>query len=275
MKDATGLRTNVRFEADGGEHGVATFTASGRVITFAGFLRAYVEGSDDPEAELEDQERLLPPLAQGQRLEASSAEARGHETQPPARFTEASLVRELEERGIGRPSTYASIIQTILDRDYAWKRGSALVPTFIAFAVVQLLERHFPELVSPDFSARMEDCLDAIAVGDLDATPWLREFYFGGGEGAVDEDTEGIGLHGRIAQGWEAIDARAVSSIPLGSDPQGPRGRRPRRSLRSLPPGRGRRPARDPARRRDAGRADPGARARTARRGRARRPRGG
>ena len=221
IKDASGLRTSVRLEADAGEHGAAVFAASGKVITFPGFLRAYVEGSDDPETELEDQERLLPPLSNGQRLDALGTEARGHETQAPARFTEASLVRELEQRGIGRPSTYASIIQTILDRDYAWKRGSALVPTFVAFAVVQLLERHFGELVNPDFTARMESQLDSIADGQLSATPWLREFYFGGGEGTVDEDSQGAGLHARIAEGWEAIDARAVSSIPLGSDDVG------------------------------------------------------
>ncbi|MEE8422793.1 MAG: type I DNA topoisomerase, partial [Dehalococcoidia bacterium] len=216
MKDATGLRTNVRFEADAGDGRTAGFTASGKVITFPGFLRAYVEGSDDPDAELEDQERLLPPLVQGDRLSAESTEARGHETQAPARFTEASLVRELEERGIGRPSTYASIIQTIIDRDYAWKQSSALVPTFTAFAVVQLLERHFHELVNPEFTARMEDMLDSIAAGELDSLPWLHEFYFGGGTGAVDEDAEGVGLQGRIARGWEAIDAREVCSIPLG-----------------------------------------------------------
>ena len=223
MKDATGLRTNVRLQADAAEHGDAIFAASGKVITFPGFLRAYVEGSDDPDAELEDQERVLPPLSSGQQLAAISTEARGHETQPPARFTEASLVRDLEDRGIGRPSTYASIIQTILNRDYAWKQGAALVPTFVAFAVVQLLERHFAELVTPDFTARMEDCLDGIAEGELDAVPWLRDFYFGASEGGgvVDEDSAGIGLHGRIAEGWEEIDARAVSSISLGVDGEG------------------------------------------------------
>ena len=223
MKDATGLRTNVRLQADAADHGAAVFATSGKVITFPGFLRAYVEGSDDPDAELEDQERVLPPLSSGQQLEAISTEARGHETQPPARFTEASLVRDLEDRGIGRPSTYASIIQTILNRDYAWKKGAALVPTFVAFAVVQLLERHFAELVTPDFTARMEDCLDGIAEGELDAVPWLRDFYFGASEGAgvVDEDSAGIGLHGRIAEGWEEIDARAVSSIALGVDGEG------------------------------------------------------
>ena len=221
MRDATGLRTNVRLEADAGEHGTAVFAASGKVITFPGFLRAYVEGSDDPDAELEDQERLLPPLSRGQELDAAATQARGHETQPPSRYTEASLVRELEELGIGRPSTYASIIETILRREYAWKKGSALVPSWVAFAVVQLLERHFGELVDPDFTARMEDCLDSIAGGELEATPWLGEFYFGGGDGTVDEDSAGIGLRARIAEGWEEIDARAVSSIPLGSDAQG------------------------------------------------------
>ena len=223
MKDANGLRTNVRFEADAGERGTAVFTTSGKVITFPGFLRAYVEGSDDPDAELEDQERLLPPLSQGQQLPVESTEARGHQTQPPARFTEASLVRDLEERGIGRPSTYASIIQTIIDREYAHKQASALVPTFTAFAVIQLLEQHFPELVNPEFTARMERELDDIAEGQLNSKPWLRNFYFGGTEtsGSVEEDKENIGLHGRIAAGWEAIDARAVCSIPLGEDAAG------------------------------------------------------
>jgi DNA topoisomerase-1 len=204
MKDATGLRTNVRLEADAGDRGTAVFTASGKVITFPGFLRAYVEGSDDPDAELEDQERLLPALTAQQRLTADSTAARGHETQAPARFTEASLVRDLEERGIGRPSTYASIIQTIIDRDYAWKQSSALVPTFTAFAVVQLLEQHFSELVNPEFTASMEAKLDDISEGQLESLPYLKEFYFGSD-----------GLQNRIALGWEAIDARAVSSIEL------------------------------------------------------------
>ncbi|MFA7297007.1 MAG: type I DNA topoisomerase [Dehalococcoidia bacterium] len=223
MRDATGMRTNVRMQADAGTDGAAVLTASGRVIQFPGFLRAYVEGSDDPEAELDEQERILPPLATGQRIQAVSAEARGHETQPPARYTEASLIRELEERGIGRPSTYASIIGTIQDRGYAQKRGAALVPTFLAFAVVNLLELHFPELVDLDFTAKMEEDLDAVAEGAVDATPWLRRFYFGdpnapeGGANALANE----GLRGRIGSGWEAIDAREVSSIPLGTDAQG------------------------------------------------------
>ena len=221
MRDATGLRTNVRIQAPAGDRGVATFTTSGKVITFPGFLRAYVEGTDDPDAELEDQERVLPPLREGQALNPIEVEAKGHETQPPARFTEASLVRELEERGIGRPSTYASTISTIQDRGYVHKRGTTLVPNFVAFAVTRLLEEHFPELVDLDFTARMEDRLDAVAAGELDSRPWLRGFYFGDSDGAVDEDARGIGLKGRIAGGWEVIDAREVSSIPLGTDAQG------------------------------------------------------
>ena len=129
------------------------FAASGKTILFPGFLRAYVEGSDDPEAALEDQERVLPDLSEGDGLTVEALEANGHETQPPARFTEASLVRRLEELGVGRPSTYASIISTIQDRGYVWKKGSALVPAFTAFAVVTLLEEHFPDLVDYAFTA--------------------------------------------------------------------------------------------------------------------------
>ena len=223
MKDATGLRTTVRLEADGGDLGTAVLSASGKVITFAGFLRAYVEGSDDPDAELEDQERLLPPLRRGQELAARHTEAKGHQTQPPARFTEASLVRELEARGIGRPSTYASIIQTVQDRGYVSKRGTALVPSFVAFAVTRLLEEHFGELVRPEFTARMEKRLDAVAAGEIAHKPWLKDFYFGSDDtdNTVDEDSEGIGLKARIASGVEGIDAREVSSIPLGEDADG------------------------------------------------------
>ena len=220
MPDARGRRASARLIAEAGEHGEAAFAVTGRVIDFPGFLRAYVEGSDDPDAELGDQERPLPPLREGQRLRGDGAEARGHETQPPARYTEASLVRELEERGIGRPSTYASIIQTVQDRGYVRKQGAALVPSFTAFAVVNLLELHFPELVDLDFTARMEDDLDAVAAGRLPAAPWLHRFYFGDPE----DDSGGVageGLKERIGSGWEAIDARGVSSIPLGEDERG------------------------------------------------------
>ncbi|MEX2032572.1 MAG: type I DNA topoisomerase, partial [Dehalococcoidia bacterium] len=221
MKDATGMRTQVRLTADAGEHGAAGFQTSGKVITFPGFLRAYVEGTDDPDAELEDQERVLPPLRTGQEVDPRSVEAKGHETQPPARFTEASLIRELEERGIGRPSTYASIIQTVQDRGYVWKKGTALIPTFVAFAVVNLLQQHFPDLVDLGFTARMEERLDEIAEGEREAKPWLHAFYFGDPDAPEGMGMARDGLHKTIDEGWEAIDARAVSSIPLGMDDQG------------------------------------------------------
>jgi DNA topoisomerase I len=157
----------------------ATFRASGKRIDFPGFLRAYVEGSDDPEAALEDQEVLLPHLEVGDRPACLGVEAVSHETQPPARFTEASLVRELEADGIGRPSTYASIIGTIIERGYVQRQGQALVPTFTAFAVVGLLEQHFPKLVDLKFTARMEQSLDDIAEGHAEWLPYLRDFYLG------------------------------------------------------------------------------------------------
>ena len=221
MKDATGVRTQVRLEATTADRGTATFQTSGKVITFPGFLRAYVEGSDDPDAALDDQERILPPLQTAQQLDPTSTEAKGHDTQSPARWTEASLIRELEERGIGRPSTYASILQTIQDRGYAWKKSSALVPTFIAFAVTRLLEEHFPDLVDYDFTRRMEDCLDDIADGQRDGRPWLHTFYFGDKNAPSDDPMAQEGLHGTISSGWEEIDARAVSSVPLGQDEEG------------------------------------------------------
>ncbi|MFA7249167.1 MAG: type I DNA topoisomerase [Dehalococcoidia bacterium] len=221
MKDATGLRTQVRLTADAGAEGAAVFQTAGKVITFPGFLRAYVEGSDDPDAEIEDQERLLPPLRVGQELDPRTLEAKGHETQPPARWTEASLIRELEERGIGRPSTYASILQTVQDRGYVWKRGSALVPTFVAFAVVNLLEQHFPDLVDLGFTARMEERLDEIAEGERDPKAWLRTLYFGDPDAPPSEPLAHDGLHATIDRGWEAIDARAVSSVPIGTDTDG------------------------------------------------------
>ncbi|MEX2372670.1 MAG: DNA topoisomerase, partial [Dehalococcoidia bacterium] len=221
MRDANGLRTQVRLTAEAGAHGVAGFQTSGKVISFPGFLRAYVEGTDDPDAELEDQERVLPPLRTRDQVDPRSVEARGHETQPPARFTEASLIRELEERGIGRPSTYASIIQTVQDRGYVWKKGSALIPTFVAFAVVNLLQQHFPDLVDLGFTARMEERLDEIAEGEREHKPWLHAFYFGDPDAPEDDGMAHDGLHRTIDEGWEAIDARGVSSIPLGLDAQG------------------------------------------------------
>ena len=211
MADATGETLQVRLTAPAGER-TAAFSTSGRTITFPGFLRAYVEGSDDPDAELDDQERRLPALAEGDTLEVVAAEAGGHETKPPARFTEASLVRKLVELGVGRPSTYASIISTILDRGYVWKRGSALVPTFTAFATVTLLERHFPNLVDYAFTARMEDDLDKISNGEEESTPWLSNFYFGNGQ---------AGLRDLVSEQLGEIHARAVNSIPVGVDEEG------------------------------------------------------
>jgi DNA topoisomerase I len=188
----------------------AEFGASGKIIGFYGFLKAYVEGSDDPDAELDDNQRRLPPLAQDDPLRALNLAAAEHATRPPARYTEASLIKELEDREIGRPSTYASIIGTILDRGYVFKKGTALVPSFIAFAVVGLLEQHFAQLVDYDFTARMEDALDDIANGQAERVPWLTRFYFGA------EGEEGLKeLVGDISD----IDPRAVSSFPLaGSD---------------------------------------------------------
>ena len=154
------------------------FSASGKIINFYGFLRAYVESTDDA-TDTDDQERRLPVLAERQPLSALRVDAAEHATRPPARYTEASLVKELEDREIGRPSTYASIIGTILDRGYVFKKGTALVPSFLAFAVVTLLERHFGQLVDYEFTARMEDALDEIARGEAERVPWLRRFYFG------------------------------------------------------------------------------------------------
>ncbi|MGI8923539.1 MAG: type I DNA topoisomerase [Fimbriimonadales bacterium] len=155
------------------------FAASGKQILFPGYLRAYVEGSDDPEAELEDQEVLLPALTQGEEVQPLSVDAEGHSTKPPARYTEASLVKKLEEEGIGRPSTYATVITTIQDRGYIFKRKNELVPTFTAYAVTQLLETHFDDLVDLKFTAHMEDELDDIARGEMSWDQPLREFYFG------------------------------------------------------------------------------------------------
>jgi len=157
----------------------ALFRANGKRIDFPGFFRAYVEGSDDPDAALENREAILPALAVGDRPDCQDIEAVGHETQPPARFTEASLVKTLESEGIGRPSTYASIIGTIIDRGYAQMSNNALVPSFTAFAVCSLLENYFPDLVDLQFTAKMEANLDRISTGDVDWIPYLREFYSG------------------------------------------------------------------------------------------------
>jgi DNA topoisomerase-1 len=221
MKDATGESVSVRVAGTSSTGERAEFGASGKVITFYGFLKAYVEGADDPDADRDDRERRLPPLAEADPLDALRLAPAEHSTRPPARYTEASLVKELEDREIGRPSTYATIIGTILDRGYVFKKGTALVPSYLAFAVVTLLERHFGQLVDYEFTARMEDVLDAIARGETERVPWLRRFYFGTEGDATDgKGTDGDGavrerglksLVGDIGE----IDARDVSSFPL------------------------------------------------------------
>ena len=212
MKDATGESVSVRVAGTSSAGERAEFGATGKVINFYGFLKAYVESTDDQTADRDDQERRLPPLAESDPLDVLRLAPAEHSTRPPARYTEASLVKELEDREIGRPSTYATIIGTILDRGYVFKKGTALVPSFLAFAVVTLLERHFGQLVDYEFTARMEDVLDEIARGEAERVPWLRRFYFGG-EG--DDDPGLKSLVGDISD----IDARDVSSFPLaGSD---------------------------------------------------------
>ncbi|WP_433572022.1 type I DNA topoisomerase [Streptomyces sp. CA-251247] len=223
MKDATGNSVTVKIGGVAGDGRDAEFTASGKTITFHGFMKAYVEGADDPNAELDDRERRLPQVTEGDALTSEEISVDGHATKPPARYTEASLVKELEEREIGRPSTYASIIGTILDRGYVFKKGTALVPSFLSFAVVNLLEKHFGRLVDYDFTARMEDDLDRIARGEAQAVPWLRRFYFGEGDdkGAASAAGNGDGDHlgglKELVTDLGAIDAREISSFPVGS----------------------------------------------------------
>ncbi|GAB3920459.1 DNA topoisomerase 1 [Microlunatus endophyticus] len=207
MRDAEGNTVTVRINAHPEQGEDATFVASGRTITFHGFLKAYVESRDDADAATDDQQTRLPNLTQGQSLRPEEITASGHETKPPARYTEPSLVAKLEELNIGRPSTYATIIRTITSRDYVFKKGSALVPTWLAFAVTTLLEQHFPHLVDYQFTAEMEEDLDKIADGDLERLSVLNEFYYGEG------DQEG--LH-KLVNELGDIDARALSTFPIG-----------------------------------------------------------
>lgn len=202
MADANGKRVTVTLAL-----GEATFAAKGKVYDFTGFRRAYVEGSDDPDAELADQEVILPDLAVGATLTTEQLAAKEHITQPPARLTEATLVKELESRGIGRPSTYASIIETILRRDYVVKKATALVPTFTAFAVTNLLEKFLGALVDYSFTARMEDKLDEVARGEADDKKYLKEFYFGDGT---------PGLKPTLEHVKDTIDPRETSGITIG-----------------------------------------------------------
>ena len=206
MKDAQGQTVSFRITGESSANESVEFGASGTVITFRGFLAAYEEGRDEDRAAGDDEERRLPNLAEGDAVELRALEPQGHETSPPARFTEATLVRTLEELGIGRPSTYASILGTILDRGYVFKRGTALVPAFLAFSVVGLLEQHFGRLVDYDFTARMEDDLDRIAAGDEQRVQWLGRFYFGDGDGGLHELVSDLG----------AIDAREINTLEIG-----------------------------------------------------------
>jgi DNA topoisomerase-1 len=203
MPDARGRRLSARVAVEDAE-----FRATGSTIDFPGFQRAYVEGSDDPEAELAGRERLLPPLRAGQEVDVAAMEAEDHVTEPPPRYTEASLVKELDTRGIGRPSTWASIIQVLLDRDYAFAKGTALVPTFTGFAVVRMLERHFETLLDYEFTARMEDDLDAVSRGEAEGRAYLRRFYAGNGE---------TGLHDLVKAGLDRVDPREACRFELGS----------------------------------------------------------
>ncbi|WP_448003697.1 type I DNA topoisomerase [Agromyces bauzanensis] len=189
---------------------IAEFTASGTVITFRGFLAAYEEGRDEERnADETPGEAKLPPLKEGQSLGLAVLEAKGHETSPPPRYTEASLVKRLEELGIGRPSTFASIISTILDRGYVTQRGQALVPSWVAFSVVRLLEEHFGDLVEYDFTAEMEDDLDHIAAGEADRVDWLSSFYFG--------SDKHRGLR-QVVDNLGEIDAREINSVQIAPD---------------------------------------------------------
>lgn len=211
MKDAVGNTVSVRLGGRAASGEDVVFSASGRVITFHGFLKAYVEGTDHGAAK-DDQETRLPALAEGDAVSAASISANGHETKPPARYTEATLIKELEDRLIGRPSTYASIIGTILNRGYVYKKGTALVPAWIAFSVVRLLQEHFTRLVDYEFTASMEDVLDDIAKGEKDKVTELQEFYYGS------EKLRGVKP---LVEGLGDIDAKELATFPVGGPGDG------------------------------------------------------
>ncbi|GAA4815631.1 type I DNA topoisomerase [Nocardioides caeni] len=211
MKDAVGQSVTIRLGGAAASGEDVVFSASGRVITFHGFLKAYVEGTDDNAAK-DDQETRLPNLAEGDPVSAASLSANGHETKPPARYTEATLIKELEDRQIGRPSTYASIISTILNRGYVYKKGTALVPAWIAFSVTRLLTEHFERLIDYEFTASMETVLDDIARGEKDRVTELTEFYYGS------ERLQGLQP---LVTGLGDIDARELATFPVGSAEDG------------------------------------------------------
>jgi DNA topoisomerase-1 len=212
MADARGVTVSVRINATSTAGEVAEFSASGTTITFQGYRAVYVESVDESEASADASEALLPRLAVGDVVALESLEPSGHATAPPARFTEASLVKRLEELGIGRPSTWASIMETIQDRGYVWKKGQALVPTWTAFVVVRLLENHFKGLIDYGFTAEMEEELDRIAVGGADKREYLQRFYFGNGH---------LGLHQLVTENLDLIDAAEINAIEIGRDGDG------------------------------------------------------
>ena len=206
MKDAAGNSLTIRLGGSSAAGEDVVFSSSGRTITFHGFLKAYVEGNDDADAARDDAESKLPNLTEGASVSAASLKATGHETKPPSRYTEASLIQELEKREIGRPSTYAAIIGTILNRGYVYKKGTALVPAWLAFSVIRLLERHFERLVSYEFTAGMEDVLDDIAGGRKNLETELGEFYFGS------DKIEGLK---RLVTELGEIDAKELATFPV------------------------------------------------------------
>ncbi len=219
MADANGTTVSVRLAAPAAEPAAAAatdceFAASGTTITFPGYRQVYVESTDEAEAE-DDKEALLPPLTVGQTVAVSELTPNGHATVPPARYTEASLVKKLEELGIGRPSTWASIIQTVQDRGYVWKKGQALVPTWTAFAVVGLMEKHFDGLVDYAFTARIEEDLDSIARNERQKQDWLQHFYFGS------EEEQLPGLKRLVEENLDHIDAAEINTFPIGLDLDG------------------------------------------------------
>jgi DNA topoisomerase-1 len=219
MADARGTTVSIRIGGTAATGEAVTFASSGRTITFPGFLKAYVETVDDQAGgEADDAESRLPELTKGQALTATDPTPEGHSTNPPSRYTEPSLIKQLEDLGIGRPSTYASIIKTIQDRGYVWKKGQALVPSWIAFAVVGLLEHHFGRLVDYDFTAAMEDELDSIAAGTQQRTDWLSGFYFGADQGSEGSVARAGGLKKLVGVNLEEIDAREINSVPVFDD---------------------------------------------------------
>jgi DNA topoisomerase-1 len=235
MVDARGLTLTVKMAASSASAAAVReciFGASGRTITFPGFLRAYVETVDaEAGGEADDAERKLPNLREREELGIRQLTPGGHVTSPPARYTEPSLVKALEDLGIGRPSTYTSIIRTITERGYVWRKGQALVPSWVAFAVIGLLEQHFARLVDYDFTAAMEDELDGIADGRVQRTDWLKSFYFGDVDGADGGAGGSAGVGGSVGKAGglkklvgtnlEGIDAREVNSLPIATSADG------------------------------------------------------